>query len=384
MSCGDFPIYHSLFFQKCAIISIMVSSIREIGENIKNSPLFIGDINYDVPMSEHTTMKVGGSAPIFIEPENEISLAQAVSTLKSQGIQVFVLGGGSNTVVRDGEMQRAVISMSRLNAISIESKNAAPFEIEDFPEVKEAAEITLTAGAGVTIEALNAWCVKYGILGFETFAGLPGTVGGATFMNARCYGTDFSTNITEIKYLDLDRIPASLEKYSEYDLKYSLDDRSFISVYTKDESNSGTDWGYKQSPMQKKNAVILSVKFALRGIDLYVTAGQSASPRISDYIWKKNAEKIADRTEKGQFKAPSAGSVFKNNRDYGKPSGAIIDELGMKGTKIGGAQVAPWHGNFIINMGNATSDDVEKLVNFVMEKVSENTGYNLEPEIIFV
>ena len=81
MSCGDFPIYHSLFFQKCAIISIMVSSIREIGENIKNSPLFIGDINYDVPMSEHTTMKVGGSAPIFIEPENEISLAQAVSTL---------------------------------------------------------------------------------------------------------------------------------------------------------------------------------------------------------------------------------------------------------------------------------------------------------------
>ena len=182
----------------------------------------------------------------------------------------------------------------------------------------------------------------------------------------------------------MNRIPASLEKYSEYDLKYSLDDRSFISVYTKDESNSGTDWGYKQSPMQKKNAVILSVKFALRGIDLYVTAGQSASPRISDYIWKKNAEKIADRTEKGQFKAPSAGSVFKNNRDYGKPSGAIIDELGMKGTKIGGAQVAPWHGNFIINMGNATADDVEKLVNFVMEKVSENTGYNLEPEIIFV
>lgn len=358
----------------------MVSSIREIGENIKNSPLFLGDINFDVPMSEHTTMRAGGLAPIFIEPENESSLAIALSVLKSQNMPVFVLGGGSNVVVRDGVMKSAVISTSRLCKISIEPKKAFPFELEDFPEIKEASEITLTAGAGTSIEDLNSWCAKYGILGFESFAGLPGSVGGATFMNARCYGTDFSSQITEIRYLDLDKIPSSPEKLSDYDLKYSLDDGDFISVYQK----SDGDWGYKKSPMQKKNAVILSVKFALRGIDVYVSGGQSANPKISDYIWKKIDEKIADRTEKGHYKAPSAGSVFKNNRDYGKPSGAIIDELGMKGTKIGGAQVAPWHGNFIINMGNATASDVEKLVNFVKEKVLENTGFNLEPEIIFV
>ena len=358
----------------------MASSIREIGENIKNSPLFIGDINYDVPMSEHTTMKVGGPASIFIEPDNESSLALAVSMLKSQGIAIFVLGGGSNIVVRDKGLDRAVISTSRLNKISIESKKAYPFEIEDFPEIKEAADILLTAEAGTTIEQLNAWCARYGIIGLETFAGLPGSVGGAAFMNARCYGTDFSSSLVEIKYIEIEDIPDNLETYTDYNLKYALNNEGLVKTYTKDEA----DWGYKKSPMQGKNVIILSVKFELRGIDVYVSGGQTASPKISDYILKKNAEKVDDRTEKGHFKAPSAGSVFKNNRDYGKPSGAIIDELGMKGTKIGGAQVAPWHGNFIINMGNASAEDVEKLVYFVKEKVLENTGYNLEPEIIFV
>ena len=92
---------------------------------------------------------------------------------------------------------------------------------------------------------------------------------------------------------------------------------------------------------------------------------------------------INDRKQKGHFKAPSAGSVFKNNRSFGEPSGILIDKTGLKSTRIGGAQVAPWHGNIIINCGNAKSSDVKALVDLVQEKVRQKTGFTLEPEIIF-
>ena len=93
---------------------------------------------------------------------------------------------------------------------------------------------------------------------------------------------------------------------------------------------------------------------------------------------------IQDRERKGHFKAPSSGSVFKNNRDFGEPSGRLIDEAGLKGAKIGGAQIAPWHGNIIINAGNATCSDIKKLVRLAQEKVKERTGFMLECEVVFV
>ena len=145
-----------------------------------------------------------------------------------------------------------------------------------------------------------------------------------------------------------------------------------------------SDWGYKKSPFQKTRRLITQVTMELKALDPYTCGGQTANPAIQDYIKRKNQIRIQDRQDKGQFKAPSSGSVFKNNHAYGKPSGAIIDEVGLKGTKIGGAQVAPWHGNFIINNGTAKASDIRQLVSFIREKVHENTGFNLEPEIIFV
>ncbi len=354
----------------------MALSIRETGENIKNSLLFKGTVDYDVPMSDFTTMKVGGPAELLVRPSDPISLAVAASVLKKSGVAVHVFGGGSNTIIRDGGIPGAVIMTDGLDEVRLEPGKAEPYEIEDFPEIKECVSIDLTAGAGTSIKDLIAWCIRYGISGVETFAGLPGTFGGAVFMNARCYGHDFSSIIKSVEYVDLDGLPEDLDGKESYELS-ELD---VIDTYT----FSADDWGYKKSPFQGKRWIVTSVTVSLKGLDVYVSGKVGASPSVCDYIAAKCAHFEDDRRDKGQFKAPSAGSVFKNNYDYGKPSGQIIDELGLKGHKIGGAQVAPWHGNFIINMGNATASDVERLVNFVKKEVAENTGYVLEPEVIFV
>ena len=102
------------------------------------------------------------------------------------------------------------------------------------------------------------------------------------------------------------------------------------------------------------------------------------------YIKEECRKYIDDRESKGHFKFPSAGSVFKNNRDFGQPSGKLIDDAGLKGTEFGGAQIAPWHGNFIINKGNARASDIEELVRLAKSRVREKTGFNLECEIIFL
>ncbi len=356
----------------------MSYSIREIGENIKNSPLFSGSIEYSVPLSDLTTMRVGGPAQIFIRPQNEVSAAVAVSICRQSGIKVFILGGGSNVVVNDEGFSGAVIASRSMSGISLFPKTLDQFSVEDYPNAKEAVRVEVEVQSGTQIQELSQWCERYGITGLETFAGLPGTVGGATYMNARCYETDFSSTIKSVRYIDLDAIPVGIESMSPYDIKYD----SFIKTYTMTEDKA--DWDYKKSPFQKKRRLITMVTMELLALDPYICGGQTANPAIQDYIKQKNMMRIQDRQDKGQFKAPSSGSVFKNNHAYGKPSGAIIDEVGLKGTKIGGAQVAPWHGNFIINNGTASAADIRKLVSFVREKVHENTGFNLEPEIIFV
>ncbi len=354
----------------------MVSSIREIGENIKNSSDFRGDVKFDVAMSEYTTMKTGGPAAMFIIPQDAVSALCAMIECKRGGIELFILGGGSNLVVGDGGMDRAVLYTGNIRSIGVIPGRAAPFALEDFDQINECCHISVTCGSGMLMNDIADWCARYGILGFQTFAGLPGTCGGAAFMNARCYEKNFGDIIKSVQYIDIDALKADEEYWGELELA------DYVKTYTMDQERSG--WGYKKSPFQSMNALITQVTFEATCIDLYVSGGQTASPAICDYIRSKNAFYVIDREEKGHFKAPSAGSVFKNNREFGRSSGKIIDEVGLKGKKIGGAQVAPWHGNIIINTGNATAADVKSLVKFVQDAVKENTGCLLEPEVIFV
>ena len=176
-------------------------------------------------------------------------------------------------------------------------------------------------------------------------------------MNARCYDVSISDRLKSIKYILAD---GDKTEFAEYEYNPS-------------------DWDYKVSPFQqnpvsteitKNRKIVLSAVFTL-------THG------IKEEIAVKTEEKVQDRISKGHFKAPSAGSTFKNNRAFGQPSGKLIEDAGLKGICEGGAQVAPWHGNFVINRENASASDVKTLIEKVQSIVKEKTGFLLEPEVIF-
>ena len=278
-------------------------------------------------LKDKTTFKIGGDASFFAKPEDSKSLIALLSWAKENDLPLFILGGGSNLVVSDDGIDKLVIST----------------EAFDFCDLQDDL---LTCGSGCTFEKITEFFIKNEISGLENFAGLPGTTGGATFMNARCYEVSISDVISSVKYIDLSDFT---EKTYSVDL---------------------SEWDYKKSPFQSGDKIITQVNFNVK-------KGNTKE------IEEKSLSFIKDRENKGHFKFPSAGSVFKNNRNFGKPSGKIIDEVGLRGFSVGQAQVAPWHGNFIINNGNATASDVRNLVEIIQEKVLKETGFMLECEIIF-
>lgn len=300
---------------------------------------FTGNIRYDEPMSLHTTFKIGGPAAVFVEPDTAESLQFVCQTLDKEGAPFFVVGAGSNLVVSDEGLECFVVSTQNISLISCES-------VTDTDSKEQS--LHLHCGAGISMDEASRWCTEKGLSGLEAFAGLPGTAGGALFMNARCYGVSVSDILASAEYLDCN---------DGFNLKkYSFSER---------------DWDYKKSPFQDSTKVIVSA-------DFLVKEGNATD------IAAECEEHVKDREQKGHFSHPSAGSVFKNNRAFGKPSGQIIDEAGLRGVQIGGAQVAPWHGNFIINTGSATAADVKQLVDYIISVVRAKTGFTLESEIIFV
>ncbi|MFA6937639.1 MAG: UDP-N-acetylenolpyruvoylglucosamine reductase [Treponema sp.] len=374
----------------------MKDSIREIGENINKSHFFEGDIKYDEVMKNHTTMKVGGSAALFAEPSTVMAAAEVFALCSESGVPVFKVGGGSNLIVSDEGFEGAVVSTEKIKGICFKkSEEDSCLKLLD-SSVRDLAiklnlaprKVFVECSSGVKMNEVSDFCAKYGITGMEKFAGLPGTVGGACYMNARCFEKSISEVISSVEYLDLsnlDEIKACLKKYSSSENVKSgdvkkIEEDSIVKSYNMNDN----DWGYKHSPFMQKNSLVSKVVFSCVALSQNIFDRTSAAlPEIQMLIKKQNDIYIQTRIAKGHFKAPSAGSVFKNNHEAGKPSGVLIDEAGLKGTVMGGAQVAPWHGNFIINNGNATAKDIYNLVNLVQRKVKEDTGFTLEPEVVF-
>lgn len=311
---------------------------------LHNTPLFQeGTIEFYKPIKLLTAYKIGGPAEALFCPKDEDHLKEALIFLSKNKISASLIGSGTNILVSDKGFRGVLISLTNLNKIEI---------------IGESAEkVFIRAGAGVLTDNLTKWAVENSLSGLECFGGLPGSVGGAVFMNARCYDVSVSDRLKSIKYILADD---EKTEFAEYEYNPS-------------------DWDYKVSPFQQKpisteitknRKVVLSAVFAL-------THG------IKEEITAKTAEKVQDRISKGHFKAPSAGSTFKNNRTFGQPSGKLIEDAGLKSLCEGGAQVAPWHGNFIINKHNASASDVKTLIEKVQSTVKEKTGFLLEPEVIF-
>ncbi|MCL2802137.1 MAG: UDP-N-acetylmuramate dehydrogenase [Treponema sp.] len=317
----------------------MKQKIKQIIElSIKKTGCEV-DVRYDEPMSEHTTFKVGGPADCWLRPDGEGFSSFCISLLnsaKKEKVPVFIIGGGANIVVSDLGIRGITLDMGGWNGESVWTlcKNEEEIIFKSGKNIDEAADDALAAG----------------LSGFEFLAGMPGTIGGALWMNARCYGSEISDFVSWVEF--------AVQEKGEYCIKR-------IEVKNKE------GFAYKESPFQKMDCLILSAAFKLKKGN-------------KEEILKVMDNNRQDRQDKGHYLYPCAGSAFKNNRAFGKPTGQIIDELGLKGFKKGGAQIADFHANIVINTGSAKAQDIRLLIDETAEKVKAAFGFELEPEILFV
>jgi UDP-N-acetylmuramate dehydrogenase len=305
-------------------------TLQNFIEKINSQAEFAGFLNFDEPLAPHTTFRVGGPADLFVRPEGEtapVYAARLREAARNEGIPLFILGGGANIVVSDRGIRGIVLDTGGWRGAAAEGSGLL---VRAGTPVDDAVEAAAAAGLG----------------GLEFLAGMPGTAGGAVWMNARCYEKSLSDVLLETEILG-----ESGER---------------LRVLARPE-----DFGYKKSPFQGRDVLILSARFAL-------------ARRPETEIRREMAEHRQDREKKGHYRYPSAGSAFKNNRSFGMPTGKIIDELGLRGLASGGAAVAPWHGNIIINTGSASARDIRALVTEVAGRVKAAAGFVLEPEVLFV
>lgn len=290
------------------------------------------EIVFNAPLAERTWFKTGGSAACLLQPKQAQSLPQVLAECHVRQIPVFFLGDGSNLLVSD----------HGFNGLVIATRSVVP---QTFSIHTEQREHELPSGLLVS-DMVQIFC-RHNQAGVQDFFGMPGTIGGATFMNARCYETEWSHVFVRAKVILPDGRLRIIEK-------------------------NDADWTYKQSPFQNLGGLIESVTIRL-------SDGPSG-----EELWRVAQDRYQDREQKGHFVAPCAGSTFKNNRAFGQPSGKIIDSLGLRGHRIGGAQVSPHHANILINTGDALSQHIYDLAMHVQHQVKTAYGYELEPEVVFL
>lgn len=295
-------------------------------------------VTYNTPLASYTTFEVGGPADVLAKPRTPEEAAEIVAVHDALGAPLTVLGGGANVVVSDAGIRGIVLHTGLLNSITLH------------PGPREDRSATLTVDAGAAISDAAAYAADHDLGGLSFIYAMPGTTGGAIWMNARCYDGEIAAVLASVACLELtgDR----KGQLSEY--------------YARPE-----DFAYKISPFQDGSRLILSGTFVLESAD-------------GTELWARMRAHRDDRRAKGHFDAPCAGSIFKNNRAFGSPSGQIIDRLGLRGHQIGGARVSDRHGNIIVNTGSATARDIRALAEYVQDRVARETGYTLEPEVLFV
>ena len=284
-------------------------------------------IAYDEPMALHTSFEIGGLADIFLQPTSYEELLQCLQLVWENELPYFLLGSGTNILVSDRGIRGVVIYLGKLASIKV-------------------TDCHLVAQTGATVEAITTTAADHSLSGLEFINGMPGSIGGAVWMNARCYGGSISDILIEATFIN-----KNLEKMTI--------------------APSSADFDYKISPFQKMDGCIWELKLQLK-------KGKRSN------ILQKMDKNYTDRLKKGHYHKPSAGSLFKNNHSFGAPTGQILDELGLRGKKIGGAAIAPFHGNIFINHDNATASDVLSLIKLAMEKTYKQHNFLLEPEIRFI
>jgi len=280
---------------------------------------------FDEPMSKHTTFKIGGAVRAMYFPETASDMVELCKSLYEQGITPYIIGNGSNLLVSDAGPDIVIINTSKLRNIVL----------------TDADNNEITADSGVLLSELAVFAYKHELTGLEFAHGIPGTLGGAVVMNAGAYNGEMKNVVISTKVYSFEN--------GEYELKG-------------DEHN----FSYRNSAFSSRSDVILSSVIRLQKGD-------------KDTTRQKMDELATRRRESQPLDKPSAGSTFKRPKDgY---AAALIEQAGLKGFSIGGAEVSEKHAGFVVNTGNATFNDVISVIEHVQETVMKQFGVMLEPEI---
>lgn len=299
-----------------------------IKEILEKSKLNKENLYYDEPMAKHTSFKIGGPADVFIKVDNIEELKETVDLSKKNQIPLTIIGNGSNLLVTDKGI-RGITAKLNLKDIDIENENNKQI---------------IKVDAGVPVGLLAQKLLKEEITGFEELSGIPGTIGGAVIMNAGAHGKELKDILKKVTAMDYN---GNIHEFTNEECLFS----------------------YRNSRFQKEKYIILQATLELE-------KGNSTE------IKEKMDEYMQFRKEKQPIEYPNAGSTFKRGEDF--VTAKLIDEAGLKGYKVGGAQVSKKHAGFIVNVDNATAKDVIELTDYIKEKIEEKFGkkINLEIQII--
>lgn len=286
-------------------------------------PHFNGRILFDVPMKNYTSFKIGGNADVMVFPKDEDELINVIEFASGKDFPVFVIGRGTNLLVRDNGIRGVVVNLS-----------------DGFKEISWLEHNMAAVGSGVMLVELVNMCVDRGLSGLEFAVGIPGTIGGAVFMNAGAYGGEIKDVVEKVEAVDLNG------------RRHSFD-------------NAALKFSYRRCDLPE---------------NMIITKAHMRFKKDSAGDIKKRIREFKERRKSVQaVNLPNAGSIFKNPE--GNFAGRLIEESGLKGIKSGDAQISDVHGNYIVNLGKASAMDVLTLIAVARDKVFKETGVLLETEI---
>ncbi len=282
-----------------------------------------GNVFKDEPLKNHTSFKIGGPADLLVMPKGEKQLSETMKAISETQIPFFIMGNGSNLLVSDKGFRGVMVKVA---------DQMQAFEIE---------EERVTVEAGMLLSALSRQILEAELTGFEFASGIPGTIGGAVFMNAGAYDGEFKDVVEWVRVMD------SKGNFKTY-------------------QGSEMDFSYRHSVLENTKEIVVAC-----GLHLKKGNYEAIKAKIDDFTEK--------RTTKQPLQLPSAGSTFK--RPEGYFAGKLIDDAGLRGVKLGGAQVSELHCGFVVNINNATCQDVRDLIAMVQKVVLDKFGVTMETEV---
>ncbi|MBR4348199.1 MAG: UDP-N-acetylmuramate dehydrogenase [Fibrobacter sp.] len=315
------------------------------------------------PMSKHTSFRVGGPARFFVKAETIDELKQAITLAAEKSLPYFTLGNGTNLLVADKGFEGVVITLAG-----------------EFSKISDMGTGSFKVGAAVPLGRFARMALKQGYAGIHKLAGIPGTLGGAIYMNAGAYGQEIGTHCTQVATLDAN---GNIREYSNNDCAFGYR-RSAFQKTGKNGAAHPAGRAFNEDIAQAE--IILSATFLLESAN---TAGESQEQTVVR-LEAELAECMAKRKATQPLNMPNAGSTFKRleRGSVDMPQqiapGYYIEQAGLKGYRIGGAEVSTLHANFIVNAGGATAKDILNLSDYVKTKVAEKFGIELQREIVLL